>query len=184
MMSFPFAIKHYRHKTSKQNLKNRCQNKGFFWKKWANPGLFFFIFVISTQLTVNIQYYFLPMTRFEPWTYGFRGSGYGSVGRDQLSHNHCRHCSIALCVHTILAPQVRIPSTTLHYFQFIFQLCQDENNQKIRCDWWSSGQRIPLKAIIFLWIFCLKRTKIIKKRPGLAIYFKNKSPMDDLNLYL
>ena len=40
--------------------------------KWDNPGLFFFIFVFSIQLTVNIQYKFLPMTEFEPWTSAVR----------------------------------------------------------------------------------------------------------------
>ena len=30
----------------------------FFFKKWAIPGLFFFIFVFSIQLTVNVQYIF------------------------------------------------------------------------------------------------------------------------------
>ena len=32
------------------------------------PGLFFFIFVFSILLTVNVQYKFLPMTGFEPLT--------------------------------------------------------------------------------------------------------------------
>ena len=32
--------------------------------------LFFFIFVFSILLTVNVQYNFLPMTGFEPWTSG------------------------------------------------------------------------------------------------------------------
>ena len=31
-------------------------------------GLFFFIFVFSIQLTVNVQYKFMPMTGFEPQT--------------------------------------------------------------------------------------------------------------------
>ena len=35
---------------------------------WAIPGLFFFIFVFSIQLSVNVQYKFLPMTGFEPQT--------------------------------------------------------------------------------------------------------------------
>ena len=39
-----------------------------FFKKWAIPGLFFFIFVFSIQLRINIQYKILPMTGFEPWT--------------------------------------------------------------------------------------------------------------------
>ena len=43
----------------------------FFLKQWAIPGLFFFIFVFSIQLTVNnVQYNFLPMTGFEPRTFG------------------------------------------------------------------------------------------------------------------
>ena len=42
--------------------------------KWAPPvifsnGLFFLIFVFSIQLTVNVQYKFLPMTGFEPRTF-------------------------------------------------------------------------------------------------------------------
>ena len=31
-----------------------------FFKKWAIPGLFFLIFVFSKQLTVNVQYNYLP----------------------------------------------------------------------------------------------------------------------------
>ena len=42
----------------------------FFFKKWAIPGLFFFIFVFSIQLTVNVQYNFLLMTGFEQQTSG------------------------------------------------------------------------------------------------------------------
>ena len=42
-------------------------------KKAAIPGLFFFIFVFSMQLIVNVQYKFLPMTGFE-----LRTSGIGS----------------------------------------------------------------------------------------------------------
>ena len=38
--------------------------------KWAITGLFFFIFVFSIQLTVNVPYKYLPMTRFELWTSG------------------------------------------------------------------------------------------------------------------
>ena len=34
--------------------------------KWANPGLFFFIFVVSTVNSTYIQYKILPMTGFEP----------------------------------------------------------------------------------------------------------------------
>ena len=41
---------------------------GFF--KWAIPGLYFFIFVFSIQLTVNVKYKMLPMTGFEPRTSG------------------------------------------------------------------------------------------------------------------
>ena len=43
-----------------------------FSKKWAIPGLFFFIFAFSIELTVNVRYKFLLMTRFEPGTSGFR----------------------------------------------------------------------------------------------------------------
>ena len=42
----------------------------FFLKKWAIPGLSFFIFVFSIQLTVNVQYQFLPMSGFERQTSG------------------------------------------------------------------------------------------------------------------
>ena len=38
--------------------------------KWAIPGLFFFILVFSIQLTINVQYKFLPMTGFEMHTSG------------------------------------------------------------------------------------------------------------------
>ena len=40
----------------------------FFWGPF--PASFFFIFIFSRQLTVNIQYKFLPMTGFEPRTSG------------------------------------------------------------------------------------------------------------------
>ena len=36
-----------------------------FSEAWAIPGLFFFIFVFSIQLTVNVQYKCLPVTGFE-----------------------------------------------------------------------------------------------------------------------
>ena len=39
-------------------------------KKWAIPGLFFFIFIFSIRLTVNVQYQFLLMAGFEPQTSG------------------------------------------------------------------------------------------------------------------
>ena len=42
-------------------------------KRWAIHGLFFFIFVFSIQLTVNIQWFYLSMTGFE-----LRTSGAGS----------------------------------------------------------------------------------------------------------
>ena len=38
------------------------------------PASFFFIFVFSIQLAVNVQYKFLPMTGFEPWTSGIRSN--------------------------------------------------------------------------------------------------------------
>ena len=43
-------------------------------KKWAIPDLFFFIFVFSRQLTVSIQYKFLPMTGLDPQTSGIRSN--------------------------------------------------------------------------------------------------------------
>ena len=36
--------------------------------EWANPGLFFSIYVFSMQLTLNVQYKFLTMTGFEQKT--------------------------------------------------------------------------------------------------------------------
>ena len=42
----------------------------FFKKKWAISDLFFFIYVFSKQLAVNVQYKFLAMTGFEPQTSG------------------------------------------------------------------------------------------------------------------
>ena len=48
-----------------------CHSNFFF--KWAIPGLFFFIYVFSIQLTENVQYKFLPMTGFQ-----LRTSGIGS----------------------------------------------------------------------------------------------------------
>ena len=41
-----------------------------FFKKWAIRGLFFFIFVFSVQLKVNVQYKFLLMPGFELRTSG------------------------------------------------------------------------------------------------------------------
>ena len=55
-----------------------------FLKKWAIPGLFYFIFVFSIQLTVNVQFKCLPMTGFEP-----RTSEIWKLTLYQLSHNHC-----------------------------------------------------------------------------------------------
>ena len=55
--SYPWAITSY-------------PSRSTFFIKMAIPGLFFFIFVFSVQLTVNIQYKFLPMTGFEPRTSG------------------------------------------------------------------------------------------------------------------
>ena len=53
------------------NLNCMCKIYALpFFKKWAIPGLFFFIFVFSIQLTVNVQYKLLPMTRFKPQTSG------------------------------------------------------------------------------------------------------------------
>ena len=44
---------------------NRRRHPFALFLKWTIPGLFFFIFVFSIQLTVNIQYQFLLMTGFE-----------------------------------------------------------------------------------------------------------------------
>ena len=56
---------------SLESMSNvRDTSKGVKLKKWAIPGLFFFIFVFSIQLTVNVRYKFLPMTGFEPRTSG------------------------------------------------------------------------------------------------------------------
>ena len=49
-----------------------------FLKKWANPGRFFFIFIFSIQLTVNIQKY--------DW---IRTADLWSRKLYQLSHNNC-----------------------------------------------------------------------------------------------
>ena len=38
--------------------------------QWAIPGLFFSILVFSIQLTVNVECTFLPMTGYEPRTFG------------------------------------------------------------------------------------------------------------------
>ena len=47
--------------------------KKTFFKKWAIPSLFFFIFIFSIQLTVNKCFiYILPMTGLELWTSGIR----------------------------------------------------------------------------------------------------------------
>ena len=60
----------------------------FFKKKWAIPGLSFFIFVFSIQLTAeNVGRKSLPMTGFEPWT--------SSVGSD---HSTNRATTTALLV--------------------------------------------------------------------------------------
>ena len=47
-------------------------------KKWAIPDLVFFIFVFLVQLTVNVQYNFLPMTGFK-----LRISG---IGNDRFTN--------------------------------------------------------------------------------------------------
>ena len=54
----------YKHKKWRGNY-----NQNYF--KWAISGLFFFIFVFSIQLRVNVQFKFLLMTGFEPQTSGF-----------------------------------------------------------------------------------------------------------------
>ena len=42
----------------------------FFKKNGSVSASFLFIFVFSIQFTVNVQYKFLPMTGFKPWTSG------------------------------------------------------------------------------------------------------------------
>ena len=54
-----------------------------FFKKWAIPGLFFFNFVFSIQLTVNVQNKFLPMTDTNLGPLDWMRPLY------QLSHSHC-----------------------------------------------------------------------------------------------
>ena len=56
-----------------ENKHNKRQGLAIlktFLKKWTIPGLFFFIFIFSIHLTVNVQYKFLAMTGFETWTSG------------------------------------------------------------------------------------------------------------------
>ena len=52
-------------------IQNLCLSPESFFK-WAISGLFFFIFVFSN--TVHVQYKFLPMTGFKPWTSGIRSA--------------------------------------------------------------------------------------------------------------
>ena len=52
-------------------IKHICsRHLWMFCKIWANPGLFYFIFIFSIQLAVNIQYIFLPMIGFKLRTFG------------------------------------------------------------------------------------------------------------------
>ena len=48
------------------NFHTVCENNCCI--NWPIPVSFFFIFVFSIQLIVNVQYNFLPMTAFEPET--------------------------------------------------------------------------------------------------------------------
>ena len=52
---------------SATHMERSCS---FLFLKWVITGLFFFIFVFSIKLTVYVQYKFLPMTGFQPWTSG------------------------------------------------------------------------------------------------------------------
>ena len=79
-------------------LKIFCNFIRVFLKKWAIPGLFFFIFVFSIQLTVNVQYKFLLMTGFKPQTSGIgsnRSTNWATTTRQVMSrctfghHNNC-----------------------------------------------------------------------------------------------
>ena len=58
-LSRPKACRYFRW----SNLDSFCSLS--FFKKMAYPGLLFFTFVFSIQLTVNVQYKFLPMPGFE-----------------------------------------------------------------------------------------------------------------------
>ena len=70
--------------------------KSSYWKKWAIPGLFFFIFVFSIQLTVNVRYKFLPMTGFEPRTSGI-GSNRSTNWATTTAHKENRqHGALAI----------------------------------------------------------------------------------------
>ena len=64
---FPIAKQFWKSKLFHefQSVYVTSRSKIYFFKKWAIPGLFFFIFFFSILLTVNVQYKMLPMTRFE-----------------------------------------------------------------------------------------------------------------------
>ena len=66
----------------------------------AFPGLFFFIFVFSIQLTVNAQYNFLQMTGFEPRTSGVesdRSTNWVITTARKLQYLLRWHNTIVLC---------------------------------------------------------------------------------------
>ena len=98
-----------------------------FFKKWAIPGLFFFIFVFSIQLTVNVEYKFLPMTGFEPQTSGIgsdRSTNWAttttliyliSVIWLMVSHYECKHWCLA-------EKYVTIPNIVPNCLQYILAM--------------------------------------------------------------
>ena len=56
-------------KGQKEEWKKVKRRRAFpIFLNWAIPGLFLFIFAFSIELTVNVQYKFLPMTGFKPGT--------------------------------------------------------------------------------------------------------------------
>ena len=68
-MNFQKCLKIVKRRTTISMISRKIsQYNEIFFFKWAIPGLFFFIFVFSLQLTVQCK--FLPMTRFELRTYG------------------------------------------------------------------------------------------------------------------
>ena len=57
--------------------------------KEAIPGLFFYIFVFSIRLTVNVQYKFLPTTAFGPLELEATALPTELQPRNYFGYNHC-----------------------------------------------------------------------------------------------
>ena len=88
-----------------------------FFLKWVIPGLFFFIFVFSIQLTENnVQYKFCPLTGFESQTSG--------VGSNRSTN--CLTTTEILCHHNFLI------FTKLAFVLFIFSI-QLNQQKKAEC---------------------------------------------------